>query len=78
MAQVLIRGLEDKIVERLKERARANGRSLEAELRSVIEQASSFDAGMAETRDLAARIRRRLAGRKHTDSAKLVAEDRRR
>ena len=78
MAQVLVRGLEDSVVDRLKERAQANGRSLEAELRAVIEQAARFDVNLAETRDLAARLRRRLAGRKHTDSAQLVAEDRQR
>ena len=74
MAQVLVRGLDAKVVERLKERARGQGRSLEAELRAVLEQAAASD--LAEARDLAARLRRRLVGRKHTDSATLVAEDR--
>ena len=40
MAQVLIRGLPKRVVDRLKARARANGRSLEAELRRVIEAAA--------------------------------------
>ena len=78
MAQVLVRGLDPKVVARLKERARDQGRSLEAELRGVIEQAARFDVDLTETRELAARLRRRLAGRKHGDSAELVAEDRRR
>ena len=78
MAQVLVRGLDSKVVARLKERARDHGRSLEAELRGVIEQAARFDVDLAETRDLAARLRRRLAGRKHSESAAVVAEDRRR
>jgi antitoxin FitA len=78
MAQVLVRGLDPKVVARLKERARDQGRSLEAELRGVIEQAARLDVDLAETRELAARLRRRLAGRKHSDSAELVAEDRRR
>ena len=78
MAQVLIRGLDETVVERLKARAAASGRSLEAELRAVIEQAASFDAKLAETRELAARLRRRLAGRQFSDSAQLIAEDRRR
>lgn len=77
MAQVLIRGLDESVVKRLKERAGANGRSLEAELRAVLEQAASFDT-LAETRELATRLRRRLAGRKYSDSAELIAEDRRR
>lgn len=78
MAQVLVRGLEEAVVERLKKRAGANGRSLEAELRAVIEQAASFDVQLAETRELAAKLRRRLAGRSFSNSAELIAEDRRR
>lgn len=76
MAQVLVRGLDSKVVERLKERARDHGRSLEAELRGVLEQAAASD--LADARELAARLRRRLAGRKHSDSTALVTEDRRR
>ncbi len=76
MAQVLVRGLGDDVVETLKERARANGRSLEAELRTLIEQAAGSD--IVTGRALAARIRRSLAGRTQTDSTDLVAEDRRR
>ena len=76
MAQVLVRGLDPGVVEALKDRARSNGRSLEAELRGVIEQAAGTDR--AGARELAARLRRRLAGRTHTDSAVLVSEDRER
>jgi plasmid stability protein len=76
MAQVLIRDLDPKLVDRLKDRAREHGRSLEAELRSILEVAAAMD--LIEARALAARIRRRLAGRKHSDSAALVSEDRRR
>jgi plasmid stability protein len=36
MAQVVVRGLETDVVERLKERAKSAGRSLEAELRRVL------------------------------------------
>ncbi len=76
MAQVLVRNLEGAVVERLKARARRHGRSLQAELKSVLEQAAGVNA--EEARALAARIRRRLAGRRHSDSAALVAEGRRR
>lgn len=74
MAQVLVRGLDPDVVKTLKDRAAAKGRSLEAELRAVIEQAAGTD--IAGARELAARIRRRLGGRNHTDSAVLVSEDR--
>jgi plasmid stability protein len=78
MAQVLIRGLQDAVVSRLKARARANGRSLEAELRAMIELSSRQEADLAATRGLAAQLRRRLAAGKHSDSTELVVEDRRR
>jgi plasmid stability protein len=74
MAQVLIRDLEPGVVERLKARARDRGRSLEAELRGILETAAMVDR--RESRALAARIRRRLSGRAHSDSAALQAEDR--
>lgn len=74
MAQVLVRDVAPEAVARLKQRAKSHGRSLQAELRSLLEQAASRDP--VEARDLAARIRRRLAGRRHTDSARLQAEDR--
>ena len=76
MAQVLIRDLHARVVRRLKDRAREHGRSLEAELRGILEQAA--ESNLSEARSLAARLRRRLRGRAHTDSAVLVAEDRRR
>jgi plasmid stability protein len=74
MSQVLVRELDPETVRRLKERAAANGRSLEAELRLILQQAAGQDPARAGT--LAAKIRRRLAGRTHSDSADLVAEDR--
>lgn len=73
MAQVLIRGLDSGVVERLRARARRRGRSLEAELRGILESAAT---DFAEARTLAAKLRGRLAGRRHSDSAALLAEDR--
>lgn len=74
MSQVLVRELDPETVRRLKARAAASGRSLEAELRLILEQAARQDPARAGT--LAATIRRRLGGRAHSDSADLVAEDR--
>ncbi len=74
MAQVLVRDVDRKVLENLKKRARAHGRSLEAELRDILERASRVD--MSRARGLAQRIRKKLAGRKHTDSAELLADDR--
>lgn len=74
MAQVLIRGLDENVVARLKARARANGRSLQAELRLILEAASG--KSLADARKLADRIRRSLEGRVHSDSVELLREDR--
>ena len=74
MSQVLVRGLAPDVVERLKQRAKQHGRSLQAELKSVIEQAARSE--MHRARALAAQIRKRLAGRLHHDSADLLADDR--
>jgi plasmid stability protein len=74
MAQVLVRGLNQETVERLRKRAKSHGRSLQAELKEILERASRTD--MLRARKLADQIRRSLEGRPHSDSAMLVAEDR--
>ena len=74
MAQVVIRNLDDAAMARLKARARRKGVSLEQELRAVlVESARRDNAGF---RERAAALRRRLAGRRHSDSTALVREDR--
>ena len=75
MGQVLVRGLEDAVIERLKKRAESHHRSLEAELRAILDQASQ-QVDLATARELADRIRHRLEGRPHSDSAGLIRENR--
>ncbi len=74
MAQVLVRSVPDEVVERLKQRAARNARSLEAELRCVLENAARLDR--AEFRRRAGEIRSQLKGRYHSDSTALIREDR--
>ena len=74
MAEVLVRDLRADVVARLKARAKRQGRSLQVELKEILEKASRQDA--VNARSLAARIRRQLAGRAHSDSVDLLAEDR--
>jgi len=76
VAQVLVRDVDDKVVERLKARAKLSGRSLQVELKTILEQAAANDH--AEIRKAILRVRRKLAGRKFSDSARLIAADRRR
>jgi plasmid stability protein len=77
MAQVLIRDLDETVVKVLKQRAAINGRSLQAELKVILEE-QAYLAHKAAALSLAAHIRQRIAARTHTDSGELQAEDRQR
>lgn len=74
MAQVLVRELDQEVVDRLKARASRNGRSLEAELRDILERAVRSD--LVDAREAAQRIRSALVGRDHSESGMLLSEDR--
>lgn len=76
MAQIIVRNLDDSVVERLRSRAKSNGRSLEAEVRLILEQ--SAKAEMAIARSMAIDMRQRLRGRKFPEVAELIREDRER
>ena len=54
--------------------AKANGRSLQAEVHDVLRRASTRN--LAETRRLSARWLKRLSRSGHSDSAELIHEDR--
>jgi plasmid stability protein len=77
MASVLIRDLDPAVVDRLKARAEENGRSLQKELKALLERAAA-EATWAEARADIARVRKRFAGRQFSDSAELVREERER
>jgi plasmid stability protein len=76
MAQVLVRDLEPAVIEKLKKRAQQNRRSLEAELRLILQRA----AGEVTTQltPEVERVREMFAGRTFSDSAELIREDRER
>lgn len=76
MPDVLVRGIETEVLETLKGRAKVNGRSLQLELKAILEQAAQ--ARMIDSRALAAKIKLSLGKTPHFDSAKLLAEDRQR
>jgi plasmid stability protein len=63
------------IIERLKRRAESHHRSLEAEIREIMEQVSQ-QVDIATSKGLADKIRLKLEGRPHSDSAELIREDR--
>jgi len=76
MAQVLVRNLDDRVVDTLKKRAASRGTSLQAEVKQILEQAAS--AALVDPVAVAARIRHRLSekGIRFRDSGAMQAEDR--
>ena len=70
MPNILIRDLSPETIKQLKSRAHRNGRSMQSELKSILEYAArtqSLDAAL-----LSARIRRMLEDRAHSDSMDLA------
>ena len=70
MPNILVRDLSPETIKLLKARAHRNGRSMQSELKNILEGAArmeSLDAAL-----LSARIRRMLGDREHTDSADLM------
>lgn len=83
MPQVIVEDLDPIIMQKLEARAHRYGRSLQAELKTILEQAALGDiivqaktVDMVIARERAARTRQELSGRFHTDSAELLREDR--
>jgi plasmid stability protein len=74
MSQLLVRDLAPETVERLKIQARLHGRSLQGEIKRILEEAIQFS--LTEASGTAAQWQRRLAGRVASDSADLLREDR--
>jgi plasmid stability protein len=77
MPHLLVRDLDAKIMARLKEQARQNHRSLQGEVKAILEQAAA-----TATRDEALAVldkwRRRWGERVFSDSTPLIREDRER
>ena len=70
MPDILIRGVSTETIKQLKARAHRNGRSMQSELKSILEGAArieSLDAAL-----LSAKIRRMLGEREHGDSTDLA------
>ena len=74
MAQILIRNIDDATLERLKLRAAQSGRSLQAEVKMILDQAAQVDLQAA--RIMAAGIREKLKGRTASNSADILHEER--
>jgi antitoxin FitA len=77
MTQLLIRDMKPEIIKRLKKRAKQNHRSLQGELKFIVENAVS-SMTMEEIKDISQVWQKRLKSHSFTDSAILLREDRNR
>ena len=75
MPDILIRGLNVKTIRRLKSRAKAGGRSLQAEVKSILEH-SATEKTFDELRREAEAFSKRFEGRWPGDSVALIRADR--
>lgn len=77
MAQILVRDLKPEVVARLKRRAKKDGRSLQSVVKTILEEASDeMKVDTATALKRVDRFRARFKGRKLSDSAELIREDR--
>ena len=74
MAQLLVRGIPQDVVDALKRRAAARGRSAEAEHRAILEEA--LKPGRAGFWQRAAKLREETRGRITIPSEELIRQDR--
>jgi len=76
MKSVSIRNVPDAVYTALQEMARANRRSLQEQIKFILEQ----EAGLVKGSSLAAAAnwRKRFKGRKFTDTVKMIQQDRKR
>ena len=76
MGNLTIRDLDDRVTKRLKARAKANHRSLEDEIRYVLERQVGRRVRVAAFRERTRQIARMTTGIPQTDSVVLLREDR--
>jgi hypothetical protein len=74
MPDILIRGLNAETVTRLKARAERNGRSLQSEVKMVLERAAGI--GADQIADILQKWDERMAGRRFSSSTTMVCKDR--
>ncbi len=74
MPNVLVRDVDEKVLEKLKTKAARNGRSLQREVQIILSEAINFEP--LSDSEVAKKIKDSLRGRQHSDSAELLREDR--
>ena len=74
MPDILVRGIDAETIERLKDRASRNGRSLQSEVKMLVERAAGV--GNEQLAAILNRWEDRFSGRKFSSNARLIREDR--
>jgi len=74
MGQVLVRNLHAQVVRKLKLRARQHRRSLQEELKEILEHAAQQNP--TDARAKVNHVRKMFAGRQFSDSSDLIRRDR--
>jgi plasmid stability protein len=76
MPQLSVRNLDEDTIKRLKALAKQHGRSLQGQAKIVLEEAAMLPAN--EIAAVVEKWQRRLAGKRFSDSARILREDRQR
>lgn len=77
MGSLIVRKLDGDVIAKLRVRAAQHGRSMEAEHREILRQALQFEPiDREEFMRVAADLRARTAGRKHTPAEEVIREGR--
>ena len=76
MPQLLVRDLDEDTIKRLKALAKQQGRSLQGQVKIVLEEAAMLPASGVSA--IIERWQRRFAGKRFNDSTRILREDRRR
>ena len=76
MPQLLVRNLDEDTIKRLKALAKQQGRSLQGQVKIVLEEAAMLPVNKVSA--IVERWQRRFAGKRFSDSTRILREDRRR
>ena len=74
MSDLLIKNIEQKVLNGLKARAKRNNRSLQSEIVIILTEAANYTP--SKDTEIARYIKDSLRGRKHSDSTELLREER--
>jgi len=78
MAQVLVRNLEERTINRLKERAKAHHRSLQSEIKTILEDSASLPHAGEQVKRLRALHTELFGTQRFPDSTPSIRKDRER